>query len=134
MSADETGHRDTPRLVAPGVSYALAAAALFGASTPLAKLLVGQTSPVLLAGLLYLGSGAGLAILWLIRSRLGHESAEARLQASDVPWLAGAILSGGGHRAGAADGGAVIDARLDLVPAAQHGGRLHRRAGVAGLP
>lgn len=46
---------------------ALAAALLFGASTPLAKLLVGNMSPLLLAGLLYLGSGFGLGLLLLIR-------------------------------------------------------------------
>ena len=41
------------------VIHALLAAALFGASTPFAKLLVGEMSPWLLAGLLYLGSGLG---------------------------------------------------------------------------
>ena len=44
---------------------ALAAALLFGASTPLAKLLAGDVSPLLLAGLLYLGSGTGLALAML---------------------------------------------------------------------
>ena len=38
-----------------GVAFALGSALLFGASTPLAKLLLGEVSPVLLAGLLYLG-------------------------------------------------------------------------------
>ena len=46
---------------------ALAAALLFGASTPLAKVLTGDISPLLLAGLLYLGSGLGLGILLLAR-------------------------------------------------------------------
>jgi hypothetical protein len=44
-----------------GVASALAAAALFGVSTPLAKLLVQDINPWMLAGLLYLGSGLGLA-------------------------------------------------------------------------
>ena len=48
----------------PGILYALLAAILFGASTPLAKALLGAVSPVMLAGLLYLGSGLGLS-LWL---------------------------------------------------------------------
>lgn len=43
------------------IAYALLAATLFGASTPLAKLLLDQVSPQLLGGLLYLGSGVGLA-------------------------------------------------------------------------
>ena len=51
------------------VLYALLAAALFGASTPFAKLLVGELSPVLLGGLLYLGSGIGLTLARLVRDR-----------------------------------------------------------------
>jgi drug/metabolite transporter (DMT)-like permease len=79
-----------------GVVKALAAAALFGASTPLAKLLVGAVSPVLLAGLLYLGSGIGL-LAWFLwrRLRADHPAREAALTRRDLPWLAGAILSGG---------------------------------------
>jgi drug/metabolite transporter (DMT)-like permease len=44
-----------------GVLLALAAAVLFGVSAPFAKLLLRGAAPQLLAGLLYLGSGAGLA-------------------------------------------------------------------------
>ncbi|HEX9685396.1 MAG TPA: EamA family transporter [Burkholderiales bacterium] len=73
---------------------ALAAAALFGASTPLAKLLLEETSPVVLAGLLYLGSGMGLALLWLARGR-SERPREASLAGRDWGWLAGAILAGG---------------------------------------
>ena len=51
-----------------GVASALGAALLFGASTPLAKLAVSSASPVLIAGLLYLGSGVGLAILRMLHS------------------------------------------------------------------
>ena len=51
------------------IIYALAAAALFGASTPLAKSLGLGLSPILLAGMLYLGSGIGLAGVRLIRDR-----------------------------------------------------------------
>jgi drug/metabolite transporter (DMT)-like permease len=50
-----------------GVVSALAAAALFGASTLLAKRLVGDVPPILLAGLLYAGSGAGLFVVPLLR-------------------------------------------------------------------
>lgn len=79
----------------PGIFEALAAAALFGASTPLAKLLVGAVPPVLLAGLLYLGSGIGLLGWWLWRRRTGREPCEEALARHDLPWLAGAILAGG---------------------------------------
>lgn len=78
-----------------GVGYALLAAGLFGASTPFAKALVGEVSPLLLAGLLYAGSGAGLA-LWLLARRIsGRVSGDAPLARRDLPWLAGAVLFGG---------------------------------------
>jgi len=78
-----------------GILEALAAAALFGASTPFAKLLVGSVPPILLAGLLYLGSGFGLLGWWWLRRRPGYEAREAGLTRRDLPWLGGAILAGG---------------------------------------
>lgn len=76
--------------VSRGAGLALGSALLFGASTPLAKGLVGEIHPVFLAGLLYLGSGAGLG---LFRAR---RRGEARpLARREVPWLAGAVLFGG---------------------------------------
>lgn len=73
------------------VLYALSAAMLFGASTPFAKLLIGDEAPVMLAGLLYIGSGLGLALIRLIRDR-GWQS--PNLETSEWPWLLGAILFG----------------------------------------
>jgi drug/metabolite transporter (DMT)-like permease len=74
------------------VVYALGAAALFGASTPLAKALGLNLSPILLAGLLYLGSGLGLTLLRLIRD---HGWQPSGLKSSEWPWLIGAIAFGG---------------------------------------
>lgn len=74
------------------VVHALAAAVLFGASTPLAKALTGSLPPVLLGGLLYLGSGLGLALLRLGRDRGWKPSG---LGPGEWPWLLGAILFGG---------------------------------------
>ena len=71
---------------------ALAAALLFGASTPFAKQMVGDVSPIMLAGLLYLGSGIGLWTVRLIRDR---GFAAPSLPAWEWPWLLGAIASGG---------------------------------------
>lgn len=73
-----------------GILAALLSAALFGISAPLAKLLLGEISPWLLAGLLYLGSGIGLALV-----RLAHRSNEAGLSRRDLPWFGAAVLSGG---------------------------------------
>lgn len=78
-----------------GISFAMLAAVLFGASTPFSKILLGKTEPVLLAGLLYLGSGIGLTIWSRLRSQSNGGTREAQLKRSDVSWLAGAILAGG---------------------------------------
>ncbi|WP_084416625.1 DMT family transporter [Massilia alkalitolerans] len=78
-----------------GVLYALLAAALFGASTPFSKQLTGSVDPVMLAGLLYLGSGLGLATWFALRRALAPDSGPALVPKGDLPWLAGAILSGG---------------------------------------
>jgi drug/metabolite transporter (DMT)-like permease len=71
---------------------ALIAALLFGASTPLAKLLVGDIAPILLAGLLYMGSGLGL---WLLRLARDRRLSTPRLPAREWPWFLGAIAAGG---------------------------------------
>jgi drug/metabolite transporter (DMT)-like permease len=76
-----------------GVVFALGAAALFGVSTPIAKLLLGGIPPILLAGLLYLGSGIGLTLLRAVRRLRGATSVP--LVRADIPWLAGAVMFGG---------------------------------------
>jgi drug/metabolite transporter (DMT)-like permease len=79
-----------------GIACALLAAGLFGASTPLAKLLSPRVSPLLLAGLLYLGSGVGLCVVKALRDHFGTDRArEAPLQRGDWRWLAAAIGAGG---------------------------------------
>src|SRR5437764_15282872 len=76
------------------IAYALLSAALFGASTPLAKLLVGAMNPLALAGVLYLGSGIGLAA-WLLLRHLRPLPERASFAMRDWPWLAAAIVAGG---------------------------------------
>lgn len=84
------------QILRPGIAFALASAALFGASTPLAKLLLGQgTDPWLLAGLLYLGSGIGLGVAWCLHHGLFAASAEAPLRRGDLPWLILIVVAGG---------------------------------------
>jgi drug/metabolite transporter (DMT)-like permease len=78
-----------------GVTLALMSAALFGASTPLAKILLGNIDPWMLAGLLYLGAGLGLAIIHLLRNIFRLPAVEALLRRSDLPWLAAVIAAGG---------------------------------------
>ena len=88
LRADAPGWRTTLRQ--PGVAAALGAALLFGAGTPLAKLLLHSVNPWLLAGLLYLGSGLGL---WLYRRLTG--APKVHLTRAELPWLAAAIGCGG---------------------------------------
>jgi drug/metabolite transporter (DMT)-like permease len=79
------------------VVLALISAALFGISTPAAKLLLGSVDPIILAGLLYCGAGIGVGLLRrVMRASMSDQvAAEASLQRHDMPWLAGAILAGG---------------------------------------
>ena len=75
----------------PGILAAFGSAFLFGAGTPLAKWLLGQMSPWMLAGLLYLGSGLGLGLY-----RCWRGMARPRLAPGELRWLAAAVLCGGG--------------------------------------
>jgi drug/metabolite transporter (DMT)-like permease len=80
----------------PTAFLALMSAALFGASTPLAKLLLGAgANPGLLAGLLYLGSGIGLSLFIALRTVSGVRRSEAPLRPADWPWLALTVICGG---------------------------------------
>lgn len=79
------------------ILYAMASAALFGASTPAAKTMLGGVHPILLAGLLYCGAGIGIANVrrfapWIASS---PDAPQGALTRSDAPWLAAAIVSGG---------------------------------------
>jgi drug/metabolite transporter (DMT)-like permease len=78
------------------IVQAMLAALLFGASAPIAKLLLGEIEPISLAAFLYLGSGFGLLVLQIFqRNRNKTESTEAPLKITDIGWLAGAIIAGG---------------------------------------
>ncbi|MCE9671700.1 DMT family transporter [Myxococcus stipitatus] len=85
----------SPRVA--GAALGLAAAALFGVSAPVAKLLLPASTPLVLASLLYLGGGLGLtALVWIRGLRPNSpEEREARLTGKDVPLLLGVILCGG---------------------------------------
>ena len=75
-----------------GIALAMTAAALFGLSTPFAKLLLAHVGPWTLAGLFYLGAGIGLAIVRATRPARATETAIVR---RDTPWLLASILAGG---------------------------------------
>lgn len=70
----------------------MTSALLFGATTPIAKEFLHDASPMLVAGLLYLGSGVGLTVLRIFQDR-GWKATE--LTVTDWPWLAAATIAGG---------------------------------------
>src|SRR5262249_36675201 len=77
------------------IFYALLSAALFGLSTPAAKVLVGAVDPVVVAGMLYCGAGIGVAILRRLPVSVLARPEEVALGRTDWPWLAAAIAAGG---------------------------------------
>jgi drug/metabolite transporter (DMT)-like permease len=79
----------------PGVPLALGSAILFGASAPLSKWLLGSVDPWLLAGILYLGAGLGLALVHAGRPLIGLQRVETPLARADMPWLAAVVIFGG---------------------------------------
>ncbi|HXJ79043.1 MAG TPA: DMT family transporter [Candidatus Methylomirabilis sp.] len=82
---------NTVRAISSGAGPALLAAVLFGASTPLAKLLLRGMDPWMLAGVLYLGSGLGLEALRIVTAAGSRSRIEPRT------WLrlGAAIVAGG---------------------------------------
>ena len=76
---------------ARGAVCGIAAAALFGISTPIAKMLVPNVHPLMLAGLLYFGAAGALTLAARLR-----RPAEARLRWGDAPRLSAIILTGMG--------------------------------------
>ena len=78
-----------------GILAGLVAAALFGASAPVAKLLLAEVPPLMLAALLYLGAGLALSLLRLAVPSIADASREARLTRADAWPLAGIVLTGG---------------------------------------
>src|SRR5437899_2833123 len=79
------------------VLFALTSAALFGISTPAAKVLIGAIHPAVLAGLLYCGAGVGVGLMRRLTPHVlrSSKASQVPIQRRDVPWLAAAILAGG---------------------------------------
>jgi len=76
-----------------GALYGIGAAALFGVSVPLAKMLVPTTGAVMLAALLYLGAGFGVTVVSVLLRDVRGER-ESGLERADLPLLVGIVLAG----------------------------------------
>ena len=75
---------------------AVAAAVLFGVSTPILKILVGEVPPLFLVAFLYLGTTFGISLLGVFLRSLGPGSpGDQGIDRHDAPWLILAITAGG---------------------------------------
>lgn len=72
------------------IFYAIAAAAFYALNVPCSKILLGHISPVFMAGLLYIGAGFGVGILYLFHIK--HEPQSERLDRNDFPYTLGMVL------------------------------------------
>ncbi len=83
------------REVRMGALHAFGAAVLFGAGTPLSKLLLPEASPLMLAALLYLGAAGPIAIFRALEGVRGRQSSETGIRSSDAPALCAVVAFGG---------------------------------------
>jgi len=83
---------DSKKTTYISILYAILAAALFGMSAPLSKLLLAEISPLMLASLVYLGAGMGMLIIDLIRRVLNAKPIEARLEKKELPYILAMII------------------------------------------
>ena len=75
------------------VAAAFLAACLYALSTPCSKVLLANVAPNMMAALLYLGAGLGMAALAAARSAASRgPSAEAPLERADAPYVAAMVL------------------------------------------
>lgn len=125
MNAPKPGRAASAGGLPSGVGAALFVTALFGAGTPLAKSLMAGVGPWLLAGLLYLGSGLGLAVLRAVR-----RAPAARLERAVAVWRG---IGRRRRRAGPADVRPGGHASLGRVTSAQCRGGIHCAAGLVRL-
>lgn len=74
------------------ILYAILAAVCYGVSSPISKVLLNKISPTLMAALLYLGAGIGMALVSMVRNRGGQAGKEARVTRKELPYVIGMIL------------------------------------------
>ncbi len=80
------------RLQKKGIALAVLAAALYALNAPFSKILLQSMPPTIMAGLLYLGAGAGMALLALLRRAKGAPAAEQKLSKAELPYTVAMIL------------------------------------------
>jgi len=85
-----------PGLPWRGATLGLAAAILFGLSSPLTKLLLSEIDPLMMVALLYLGAGGGLMLYELVSGTFrDNDRREAPMRREDLPLVLGILVAGG---------------------------------------
>ena len=74
-----------------GILCAILAAAFYALNSPLSKLLLERVPPTMMAALLYLGAGTGMAAMQLIGRRSGLAAGEQRLTRRELPYTVGMV-------------------------------------------
>jgi len=82
---------DFEKLNEYAIGMAIIAAALYGISSPLSKLLLVKIPPTFMAALLYIGAGTGMLLVnWYLRFRT-PERMEAKITGRDLPYVLGMV-------------------------------------------
>lgn len=73
------------------IVFAILAAAMYAVSSPISKILLNDVSPIVMASLLYLGAGIGMAIVNQFLNRKGTRE-ELPLTKKELPFVIGMII------------------------------------------
>lgn len=71
---------------------AILSSVLYAISVPISKILLQEIPPTIMAGLLYLGAGIGMATIDLFRHKTGKVKMEMRLTTKEIPVTIGMVV------------------------------------------
>lgn len=74
------------------IFWAILAAGLYALNAPVSKLLLEEVPPTMMAALLYLGAGMGLAVVRLVQRMTGKGKKESPLTKKDMPYTVGMVV------------------------------------------
>lgn len=74
------------------IFWAILATGLYALNAPVSKLLLEEVPPTMMAALLYLGAGIGLAVVRLVQRMTGRGKKEAPLTKKDMPYTVGMVV------------------------------------------
>lgn len=74
------------------IFWTILAAGLYALNAPVSKLLLEKVPPTMMAALLYLGAGIGLAVVRLVQRMTGKGKKEAPLTKKDMPYTVGMVV------------------------------------------